>query len=176
MSKWIIDTVHSEVGFKIKHLVISNASGKFSSFEGSAETSKDDFSDAKINFSADIDSIHTGNEQREGHLKSPDFFDAAKYPKLSFVSSSFTKKEGSDYVLKGDLTLRGVTKPVELAVEFGGIHKSLYGQTVAGFEVTGKIKRADFGLSWSAVTEAGGLVLGEDVKLNSNVELIKQEA
>jgi polyisoprenoid-binding protein YceI len=175
MSKWIIDTVHSEVGFKIKHLVISNASGKFTSFEGSAETSKDDFSDAKINFSADIDSIHTGNEQREGHLKSPDFFDAARYPKLSFVSTSFTKKDGNDYILKGDLTMHGVTKPVELAVEFGGIHKSLYGQTVAGFEVTGKIKRADFGLSWSAVTEAGGLVLGEDVKLTINLELIKQE-
>jgi len=176
MSKWIIDTVHSEIGFKIKHLVVSNASGKFTSFEGSAEASTDDFTDAKINFSADINSVHTGNEQRDGHLKSPDFFDAAQYPTLNFVSTSFTKKDGSDYVLKGDLTMHGVTKPVELAVEFGGIHKSLYGQTVAGFEVTGKIKRSDFGLSWSAVTEAGGLVLAEDVKLSINLELIKQEA
>jgi len=176
MSKWIIDTTHSEVGFKIKHLVVSNASGKFTSFEGNAEASKDDFSDAKINFSADIDSIHTGNEQREGHLKSPDFFDVTKYPKLNFVSTAFTKKDDNYYVLKGDLTLHGVTKPVELAVEFGGIHKSLYGQIVAGFEVTGKIKRTDFGLSWSAVTEAGGLVLGEDVKVNINLELIKQAA
>lgn len=176
MSKWTIDAVHSEVGFKIKHLVISNASGKFTSFEGSAETTTDDFSDAKIHFSADINSVHTGNEQRDGHLKSPDFFDAEKFPKLNFESTSFTKKDGEEYSLKGNLTLHGITKPVELAVEFGGIQKSLYGQTVAGFEVNGKIKRADFGLVWSAVTEAGGLVLGEDVKLHINLELIKQEA
>ena len=176
MAKWMIDTVHSEIGFKIKHLVVSNASGKFTSFEGEAETASDDFNNAKIHFSADIDSIHTGNEQRDGHVKSPDFFDAATYPKLTFESTSFTKKADSDYTLEGNLTMHGVTKPVELAVEFGGIHKSLYGQMVAGFEVTGKIKRADFGLTWSAVTEAGGLVLGEDVKLQINLELIKQEA
>ncbi|GAC1425488.1 MAG: YceI family protein [Chitinophagaceae bacterium] len=174
MSKWIIDTVHSEVGFKIKHLVISNASGKFTSFEATVDSSKDDFTDAKISFSADIDSVQTGNEQRDGHLKSPDFFDAAKYPKLSFVSTSFTKKDGSDYILKGEFTMHGITKPVELAVEFGGIQKDLYGQTIAGFEITGKLKRADFNLRWSAVTEAGGLVVGEDVKIHINAELIKQ--
>lgn len=174
MSKWIVDSVHSEVGFKIKHLVISNASGKFTVFEGVAESSKDDFSDAKISFSADIDSIHTGNEQRDGHLKSADFFDAAKFPKLSFASTSLTKKDGSDYILKGDFTMHGVTKPVELAVEFGGITKDLYGNTVAGFEINGKLKRSDFGLTWSALTEGGGLVVGEDVKVHINAELIKQ--
>src|SRR4051812_45885004 len=116
MAKWSVDTVHSEVGFKIKHLVVSNASGKFTSFEGSAESATDDFSDAKISFSADIDSIHTGNEQRDGHQKSPDFFDAAKYPKLQFVSTSFTKSSNGDFHLKGDLTMHGVTKPVELTV------------------------------------------------------------
>lgn len=175
MSTWTIDSVHSEVAFKIKHLVISNASGKFTSFSGSVESSKDDFSDAKISFTADINSIHTGNEQRDGHLKSPDFFDAEKYPTLSFVSTSFTKKDGNDYLLKGDLTMHGVTRPVDLAVEYGGTQKSLYGQLVAGFEITGKIKRADFDLSWSAVTEAGGLVLGDDVKLHINIEAIKQD-
>ncbi len=175
MSKWIIDTVHSEIGFKIKHLVVSNASGKFTSFKGNAESSTDDFTNAKINFTADINSVHTGDEQRDGHLKSADFFDAAQYPTLGFVSTSFTKKDGSAYVLKGNLTMHGVTKPVELAVDFGGIQKSLYGQMVAGFEVTGKIKRSDFGLTWSAVTEAGGLVLAEDVKFTINLELIKEE-
>jgi polyisoprenoid-binding protein YceI len=174
MSKWIIDSVHSEVGFKVKHLVISNASGKFSVFEGTVETAKEDFSDAKISFSADIDSINTGQEQRDGHLKSADFFNAEKYPKLSFVSSSLTPVSGSEYKLKGDFTMHGVTKPIELDVDFGGVQKDLYGQTVAGFEITGKIKRSDFGLSWSAVTEAGGLVLGEDVKLHINAELINK--
>jgi len=175
MSKWVIDSVHSEVGFKVKHLVISNASGKFMVFEGTVEAGKEDFSDAKISFSADISSIHTGQEQRDGHLKSADFFDAEKFPKLSFVSSSLTPISGSDYILKGDFTLHGVTKPIELEVDFGGIQKDLYGQTVAGFEITGKIKRSEFGLSWSAVTEAGGLVVGEDVKIHINAELIKKD-
>ena len=175
MSKWVIDSVHSEVGFKIKHLVISNASGKFTVFEGTVESSKEDFSDAKVSFSADISSIHTGQEQRDGHLKSADFFDAEKFPKLSFVSTSLTPISGSDYKLKGNFTMHGVTKPIELEVDFGGIQKDLYGQTVAGFEITGKVKRSDFGLTWSAVTEAGGLVVGEDVKLHINAELIKKD-
>jgi len=174
MTKWIIDSNHSEVGFKVKHLVVSNASGKFTTFEGTVDSSKEDFSDAKISFSADIASIHTGQEQRDGHLKSADFFDAEKYPKLTFVSSSLTPVGGNDYKLKGDFTMRGVTKPIELDVEFGGIQKDLYGQTVAGFEINGKIKRSQFGLTWSAVTEAGGLVVGEDVKLHINAELIKK--
>ncbi|MEP6746806.1 MAG: YceI family protein [Bacteroidota bacterium] len=175
MSKWVIDSVHSEVGFKVKHLVISNATGKFTTFEGTVESSKDDFSDAKISFSADIASIHTGQEQRDGHLKSADFFDAEKFPTLSFVSSSLTQVSGSDYILKGDFTMRGVTKPVELEVDFGGISKDLYGQTVAGFEINGKLKRSEFGLTWSAVTEAGGLVVGEDVKIHVNAEIIKKD-
>ena len=175
MSTWIIDANHSEVGFKVKHLVISTVSGKFLAFEGTVESSKDDFSDAKISFSADIDSIHTGNEQRDGHLKSADFFDAANHAKLVFVSTALQHKGGSDYILKGNLTLRGVTKPVELTVEFGGTQKDFYGNTVAGFEITGKINRQDFGLTWSAVTEAGGIVVSDDVKLNINAELIKKD-
>ena len=174
MSTWTIDTNHSEVGFKVKHLVISTASGKFTSFEGTLESDKEDFSDAKINFSADINSIHTGNEQRDGHLKSADFFDAANHPKLSFVSTQLLHKSGSDYTLKGNLTMRGVTKPVELAVEFGGIQKDFYANTVAGFELNGKINRQDFGLTWSAVTEAGGIVVSDEVKLHINAELIKK--
>jgi polyisoprenoid-binding protein YceI len=174
MSKWIIDTTHTEVGFKVKHLVISTVSGKFSSFEGTLEAEKEDFSDAKISFSADIDSIHTGNEQRDGHLKSADFFDAANYPKLSFVSTQLLHKSGSDYILKGNLSLRAVTKPVELAVEFGGTQKDFYNNMVAGFEITGKINRQDFGLAWKVMTEAGGIVASDEVKLHINAELIKQ--
>jgi polyisoprenoid-binding protein YceI len=173
MATWMLDTVHSEVTFKVKHLVISSVTGKFKSFEGTVESDKDDFTDARINFSTAVDSIDTGNEQRDGHLKSPDFFDAANHPKITFVSTGVTKK-GSDYLIQGDLTLRGTTKPVELHAEFGGIQKDFYGNTVAGFELSGKINRKDFGLHWSAVTETGGIVVSDEVRLAINAELIKK--
>lgn len=174
MATWTIDTNHSEITFKVKHLVISTVSGKFKKFEGTVESSKEDFSDAKIKFSADIDSIDTGNEQRDGHLKSADFFDAGSHPKLTFVSTGVTKKGDSDYQVKGDLTIRGTTHPVVLDAEFGGLQKDFYGNTVAGFEMSGKLNRQDFGLHWSAVTETGGIVVANDVKLFLNVELIKK--
>lgn len=172
MATWNIDVAHSEVGFKVKHLVISTVSGKFSSFEGKIESDKQDFSDAKIEFSAAIDSIHTGNEQRDGHLKSADFFDAVNHPNLTFASTAVEVK-GEEFKVTGDLTLRGVTKPVTLVAEFGGVQNDMYGRTVAGFEITGKINRQDFGLKWSAVTEAGGVVVSDEVKLVINVELVK---
>lgn len=173
MATWTIDPMHSEIGFKVKHLVISTVSGKFKTFEGKVETESDDFNNAKISFSADIDSIDTGVEARDTHLKSPDFFDAANHPKLSFESTSFTNKGGSDYELQGNITIKGVTKPIALNVEYGGTGPNAYGQTVAGFELTGKINRKDFGLNWSAVTEAGGIVVSDDVKLVINVEVVK---
>ncbi|MBZ5859216.1 YceI family protein [Flavihumibacter profundi] len=174
MAIWQIDPSHSEITFKVKHLVISTVSGKFNSFEGTVEAEKADFSDAKINFSADIDSITTGQEQRDGHLKSADFFDAAGHPKLTFVSKSIVCKTGNLFNVTGDLTIRGTTKPVELQVEFGGTQVDFYGNTVAGFELNGKINRQDFGLTWSAVTEAGGIVVADEVKLHMNVELHKK--
>lgn len=174
MTNWIIDTAHSEIGFKVKHLVISTVSGKFNHFEGRAETEGDDFNHAKISFSADIDSIDTNVADRNAHLKSPDFFDAANHPKLSFVSTSFTNKGGDDYELTGDITIRGTTKRITLNAELGGIGPNAYGQTTAGFEITGKINRKDFNLNWSAVTEAGGIVVSDEVRLVMNVELIKQ--
>jgi len=174
MAKWTIDTAHSEVTFKVRHLVISNVSGKFTSFEGTVDAGKDDFSDAVISFTADIESITTGNEQRDGHLKSPDFFDAANHPKLSFASTAVSKVKGSDYIVKGNLTIKGVSKPVELEVEFGGVQKDFYGRTIAGFEINGKINRQDYGLTWSAVTETGGIVVADDVKLHINTELVKE--
>lgn len=174
MAKWHIDPTHSEVQFKVKHLVISSVTGTFNKFEGTLESEKEDFSDAKASFVADINSIDTNNEQRDGHLKSDDFFSADKHPQLSFVSTQLTKKSNQEYVLKGDLTLKGVTKSVELTVELGGVAKDPYGQTKVGFEITGKISRKDFGLSWSATTEAGGLVVGDEVKLLLNVQFVKQ--
>ena len=174
MTTWTIDTAHSEIGFKIKHLVISNVSGKFTSFEGKLEGEPGDLKNAKISFTADVDSIHTGSEQRDGHLKSADFFDTVKYPKLTFVSTKIEQKDGNDYKVTGDLTLKGISKPVTLNVEFGGIQNNFYGQTVAGFEITGKINRHDFGLTWSAVTEAGGIVVSDEVKLAINTELVKE--
>ena|SRR5688572_23510981 len=174
MAKWTLDNMHSSVTFKVRHLVISSVTGKFNTYEATVESKKDDFTDARICFSADINSIDTGVEQRDNHLKSPDFFDAASHPKLTFVSTGVEKKSDSDYKIKGDLTIRGVSKPVVLDAEFGGIQNDMYGRTVAGFEMTGKIDRQQFGLHWSAVTEAGSIVAGNDVKISIAAELIKQ--
>ena len=174
MTKWTIDPMHSEVHFKVKHLMISTVTGSFKKFEGSVETENDDFSGAKISFSADIDSIETGMAQRDGHLKSPEFFDVATFPTLSFESKSFEKIDGNEYKLAGDLTLKGITKPVSLNVEFGGTMVDFYGNTKAGFDISGKINRQDFGLTWSGVTEAGGIVLSDEVKLVINIQVAKQ--
>ena len=174
MAIWTIDPSHSEVQFKVKHLMISTVTGDFSAYEGSIETvSEDTFEGAKATFSADIASISTGNEQRDGHLKSADFFDAENHPKLTFVSSSFVKKSDSDYEVTGDLTLRGTTLPVTLQGEYGGQMGDFYGNTKAGFEMTGKISRKAFGLSWDAVTEAGGVVVSDEVKLILNIQVSK---
>ncbi len=174
MSKWIIDPSHSEVQFKVKHLVISTVTGSFKEYEGEVEATSEDFTDAKATFSATVNSIETNSAQRDEHLKSADFFDAANHPKITFVSTSLEKKSSSDYLLKGNLTIKDKTKPIELNVEFGGIAKDMYGQTKAGFEITGKINRQDFGLTWGALTEAGGLVVSDDVKLLLNIQLTKQ--
>lgn len=175
MATWIIDPVHSEIGFKVKHLVVSTVSGKFASFEGKIESSKEDFNDAKIDFSADINSITTSNEQRDGHLKSADFFDAANHQKLTFKSTKIEKKGDNDYKVTGDLTIRGTTKPIELKAEFGGISKDFQSNDVVGWEITGKINRQEYGLKWSAVTEAGGIVVSDEVRLVMNVEAVKQK-
>jgi polyisoprenoid-binding protein YceI len=174
MATYKIDPMHSEITFKVKHLMITNVTGSFQQFDATLEANEADFSDAVITFEAAVDSISTNNEQRDTHLKSDDFFAAATHPKLSFVSTSFTHKSGSEYVLKGDLTIKGNTKPVELAVDFGGRMTDFYGQDKAGFEITGKINRSEFGLTWSAVTEAGGVVVSDEIKLNLAVQMVKQ--
>ncbi len=174
VTKWVIDPMHSEVQFKVKHLVISTVTGSFKNFEGTVETEGDDFSNAKINFSVDVNSINTNQEQRDGHLKSADFFDAEKYPHITFESTSVTKESDEDYKLTGNLTIKGVTNPVTLEVEHGGIAADFYGNTKAGFEIEGKINRKAFGLTWDGVTEAGSIVVGEDIKLHINIQLAKQ--
>lgn len=174
MTTWKIDPAHSEIEFKVKHLMITNVTGHFGQYDATVTASKDDFSDAAITFEADVNSVSTKNSQRDEHLKGADFFDAANHPKLSFKSTEVKKKDAETFVLKGDLTIRGVARPVELNVEYAGITVDPYGQTKAGFELTGKINRKDFGLTWSATTEAGGLVVSDDVRLVLGVQLIKQ--
>lgn len=174
ITKWVVDPTHSEVQFKVKHLVISTVTGTFKKFDGTVETPNDDFSDASIEFILDVNSIDTNQEQRDGHLKSADFFDAEKYSEIKFRSTSFTKTGNDEYQLKGDLTIKDVTKPVTLDVEHGGSAVDFYGNTKAGFEVNGKINRKEFGLVWDGVTEAGSIVVGEDIKININLQLSKQ--
>lgn len=155
-------------------MMISTVTGKFSKFDATVETEGEDFMTAKVTFTADLDSISTNNEQRDGHLKSADFFDAAQHPQLKFVATKYENVDNDgSYEVYGDLTIRGVTKQVKLDAEFGGVIKDPWGNTRAGISISGKINRKDFGLSWHAVTEAGGLVVSDDVRIHVNLEFIK---
>ena len=172
-TKWVIDPTHSEIQFKVKHLVISTVTGSFKSFEGTVDSESEDFDGATVSFSAETASIETNQAQRDAHLTSAEFFDSEKYPKLTFTG---ILKSTSDeaYSLNGDLTIKDTTKPFSFSVEFGGKMTDFYGNNKAGFEISGKLNRKDFGLTWSAVTEAGGVVVGDEVKLIANVQVVKQ--
>lgn len=172
-NKWSIDPTHSEVEFKVKHLMISTVTGKFTSFQGEAETATDEFGGASIKFSADVKSISTGNEMRDGHLMSDDFFNAESYPQINFASTSFTKNSDGEFELLGDLTIRNITKSIKLEVSYNGMMTDPYGNQKAGFELSGKINRKDFDLKWTATTEAGGIVVSDEVKLVCNIQLVK---
>ncbi|MBS1640871.1 MAG: YceI family protein [Bacteroidetes bacterium] len=174
MNTYKIDATHSEITFKAKHLMITNVTGSFTKFDATMESEKDDFTDAKISFEADTASVNTNNTQRDEHLKGDDFFASEKFPTLKFTSTEFKKVSDDDYTLTGNLTIKNVTKPVTLKVEFLGLAKDPWGQTKAGFEATGKINRTDFGLTWNAALEAGGVLVSEDIKLNFNVQFVKQ--
>lgn len=173
-TKWAIDPAHSEIHFKVKHMMVSTVTGAFNEFSGSVTSEQPDFEGANIAFEAKIDSISTNNTQRDEHLKSDDFFNAAAYPVMRFQSRAFRKKADGAYELVGDLTIRDQTHSVKLAVEYNGTAVDPYGQTKAGFEITGRINRKDYGLKWSAVTEAGGVVVSDEVRLVLNVQLIQE--
>ena len=172
-TNWKIDNMHSVIGFKVRHMMISNITGSFGDFNADATVLNDDFSSAKFNFEASIDSINTGVADRDGHLKSADFFDSASYPKLTFHSESITKKSDSEFEVSGIMNIKGVEKPIVLSMDYAGIAVDPYGQTKAGMSLTGKVKRSDFGLTWSAVTEAGNIVLADDIHLNCEIQLVK---
>jgi polyisoprenoid-binding protein YceI len=171
---WALDPAHSEIQFKVKHMMISTVSGEFVRFDASIETEGDDFTQAQIKFNADVNSVSTKNEQRDGHLKSEDFFDAANHPELTFESTSLNQAGDGQYTLSGNLTIKGVTQPVTLDVEHTGVIKDPYGNNRAGFEVMGKINRKDFGLTWHQLTETGGLIVSDEVRIFANVEFVKQ--
>lgn len=175
MIKWKIDPVHSEVKFKVKHLVVSTVTGEFKKFDALVETEDDNFENAKISFEADINSIDTREPKRDAHLKSPDFFDADNYPKMTFVSKSFRKESKNTFELTGDITIRGITKEIKLDVVYNGIVQGFDGNSVAGFDIFGKLNRFDFGLKWNAVTEAGGVVVSSEVKIEIALELQKEK-
>jgi polyisoprenoid-binding protein YceI len=170
---WNIDPTHSEIQFKVKHLVISTVTGHFRQFEGTVETEGDDFATASIHFEANTASVDTNQTQRDEHLRSVEFFDSEKYPKMTFQSTSIEKTDDDTYTVTGDLTIKDITKSVELKAEYGGSMTDFYGNYKSGFEISGKLNRKEFGLTWAAVTEAGGIVVGDEVKLVLNVQLAR---
>lgn len=167
-TNWSIDSTHSEIAFKVKHMMISTVTGHFEDFQATVKTYGENFNNAMVEFSAKTASINTNNKDRDTHLKSDDFFNAEKYPEIKFVSKSFVGEK-----LTGDLTIRDVTKEITLDVDFNGIAVDPYGQTKAGFEINGEINRKDFNLSWNAVTEAGSIVVSDKVKLAIDVQFVK---
>ena len=175
-TNWLVDPAHSEVQFKVKHLMITNVTGHFRKFDLKVETEDNDFSRASsIVFTADIDSIDTNTAQRDTHLKSTDFFAAQEFPQIKFTGKKLERKD-DQYTLVGDLTIRDITKPISLDVEFGGVVTDPYGQTKAGFTVDGKLKRKDYNLTWDAVTEAGQVVVSNEIRIHCEIQLIQQAA
>lgn len=169
MQNWKVDNTHSEIGFKVRHMMISTVSGNLTNFDASVQTDNDQFINADFQFSAKIESINTNNTDRDNHLKSGDFFDAENHPEMTFRSKEY---DGEKMV--GDMTIRGITKEITLNVDFNGVAQDPYGQTKAGFEITGEINRKDFNLNWNAVTEAGSIVVSDKVRLFVDLQFIKQ--
>jgi polyisoprenoid-binding protein YceI len=174
-TKWTVDPVHSNIKFTVTHLVISEVEGSFKTFNGTMVTTTPDFTGASIDFTVDANSINTDNEMRDKHLKSDDFFNAEKFPKITFKSTSFKKVSGNKYQLTGKLTIRDVTKSVTFDVTYGGTAKDGYGNTKAGFKATAKINRFDYNLKWNALAEGGGAVVGSDVIIQLNMEFTKEK-
>lgn len=173
MATWNIDTAHSEVQFKVKHMVISTVTGNFNEFDGNLQAEEDSINNAKINLVINVNSIDTRNESRDAHLRSADFFAADEFPEIKINVEDITEKSADEYVLHANVNIRGVEKKVDFQADYGGIITDPYGHQRMGLEVSGKINRQDFGLAWSAMTEAGGLVVSDDIRLIGNMEFVK---
>jgi polyisoprenoid-binding protein YceI len=172
-TKWSIDSAHSEIGFKVKHLMISNIRGMFKKFDASIYTTDKDFKTAEIDLWIDVSSISTGDEKRDEHLKSADFFDIQNHKQITFTSSTIEKPDADgNHELWGELTMIGVTKNVKLNAQFGGILKDPWGNEKVGFTVTGKINRSEWGLSWNTAIETGGFMVSDEVAILCEIELI----
>lgn len=173
--KWSIDRAHSEIGFKVKHMMFTNVHGRLKEFTATAESNGDDFDHARFSFNAMAASISTGSEDRDNHLRGEDFFNVEEFPEISFLSTSMMKVDNNNYVMVGDLTMRGVTKPVTLSVEFNGIMNDPWGNIKSGFSATAKLNRTDWGLTWNSVLETGGVLISEEVVLSIDVQFVKQQ-
>lgn len=171
-TKWVLDPAHSEITFKVKHLMISHVKGAFKTFEASIDG--EDFRSSNFNVTIDTGSISTNNDDRDAHLKSPDFFEVDQYPKITFASKSLKKVDDDEFKLIGDLTIKGTNQEIKLDTEFGGFMKDPYGNEKAGFSIKGKLNRKDFGLNWNAALEAGGVMVGNEIKINAEVQFVKQ--
>jgi len=171
-TKWNLDLSHSQLSFKVKHLMISNVNGGFRKF--TAEINGEDFASSQARVSIDVSSVFTNDEGRDGHLRGADFFDTENHKEISFISTSFQHINDDSYKLTGILTMKGISKPVTLDVEFGGISKDPWGKEKAGFSVSGKIIRKDWGLNWNAALEAGGVLVSDEVRISAEVQFVKQ--
>ncbi|MBF6642181.1 polyisoprenoid-binding protein [Flavobacterium sp. J49] len=171
---WAIDPTHSEIGFKVKHMMFTNVSGKFNVFEADIQNEEENFETSAIQFTSEVNSINTGNDDRDNHLRSADFFDVENFGKLTFKSSNVKKVNEGEYKISGDLTIKDVTKNITLDAEYSGLMKDPWGNTKIGLSLNGKINRKEFGLTWNAALETGGVLVGEDIKLNAEVQFVKQ--
>lgn len=174
--KWTIDDTHTHIGFSARHMMVTTVRGRFKSYRGTVELDPKDFTRARFEGEIDVASIDTGVEQRDDHLRNSDFFDAPSHPTIRFVSKTIEAKGEAEYLVRGDITIRGVTKPIELEVELHGVSKNPWGKTVAGLSARGTVNRKDFGVSYNAVLEAGGVAVSEKVKIEIDAELVAEEA
>lgn len=172
---WVIDPTHTVVEFAIKHMMFATVKGRFGKVEGQIEADLDDLTTANVNVTVDVASIDTREEQRDAHLRSADFFDVEKYPTMTFQSRQITRRSDGQYDVQGDLTIRGVTRPVTLTATVTGSGKDPWGNYRAGFSAQGQLNRKDFGLTWNAALEAGGFLVGDEVKINLEVEAVRQD-
>jgi polyisoprenoid-binding protein YceI len=174
MAKYKIDPLHSDIAFKVKHMMISTVNGCFQKFDATMESETEDFTDAKITFECDVDSVYTNIADRDAHLKSPDFFAADEFPKITYESTSI-EKDGDDYIVNGELTIRGISRPISLEGSYNGNDVDLYGQTKHGFELTGKVNRADYGLTFNALSGKGNALVGDEIKLLISIQMLEEK-